>query len=59
MGSETRGYNHSKYSSICLPILVYGYWVLLVCDMENQCYSRVLFNNVEYKVDGDVLDLGK
>ena len=59
MGSKTKGYTHSKYSSICLPILTYGYWVLLVCDMESQCYSRVLFNNVEYKVDGDVLDLGK
>ena len=27
--------------------------------MEKQCYSRVLFNNVEYKVDGDVLTLGE
>ena len=59
MGSTTKGYNHSRYSSICLPILTHGYWVLLVCDMENRCYSRVIFNNLEYKVDGDVLDLGK
>jgi hypothetical protein len=27
--------------------------------MENQCYSRVLFNNVKYEVDEDILDLGK
>jgi hypothetical protein len=59
MGSTTKGYNHSRYSSICLPILVYGYWVLLVCDMENQCYRRVLFNNVKYEVDEEILDLGK
>ena len=59
MGSKTKGYNHSKYSSICLPVLAYGSWVLLVCDMENQCYSRVLFNNVKYEVDEDILDLGK
>ena len=59
MGSTTKGYSHSRYSSICLPILVYGYWVLLVCDMENQCYRRVLFNNVKYEVDEEILDLGK
>ena len=27
--------------------------------MENQCYSRVLFNNVKYEVDEELLDLGK
>ena len=59
MGSTTKGYNHSKYSSICLPILANGSWVLLICDMENRCYSRVVFNNWEYKVDGDVLNLGE
>ena len=59
IGSETRGYSHSKYSSICLPILANGSWVLLICDMENRCYSRVVFNNWEYKVDGDVLNLGE
>ena len=27
--------------------------------MENRCYSRVIFNNLDYKVDGDVLTLGE
>ena len=27
--------------------------------MENQCYRRVLFNNVKYEVDEEILDLGK
>jgi hypothetical protein len=59
VGSTTKGYKHSKYSSICLPVLANGSWVLLVCDMENRCYSRVVFNNWEYKVDGDILNLGE
>ena len=27
--------------------------------MENQCYPRVLFNNVKYEVDEEILDLGR
>ena len=59
VGSTAKGYKYSKYSSICLPVLANGSWVLLVCDMENTCYSRLIFNNQEYKVDKDILNLGK
>ena len=48
MMSKERGYNHSKFSSICLPVQVEGNWLLLICDMRSRRYSRVIFNNWEY-----------
>ena len=58
MMSKERGYHHSRFSSICLPILVEGNWLLLICDMRSRRYFRVIFNNWEYKGEGEILYLG-
>jgi len=58
MLSKERGYNHLKFSSICLPVQVEGNWLLLICDMGSRRYSRVIFNNWEYTVEGEILYLG-
>ena len=53
-----RGYSQLKYSAICLPVRVSGNWLLIICDLQNRRFTRLVFDEWDHtgKVEVDAFE---